>query len=330
MGAHQANVEIPRGGVRLTWAELPDHVRTAIEGRLGSSVVTADSQTGGFSPGVAARVQLADGSRAFVKAASPALNEHTPAMYRREAEVAAALPAGLPVSRLRGTIDDGEWIVLIFDDVDGRMPALPWQQPELERVLGALTVLAGRLTPSPLPAPAVAEYLAEDFGAWRRLAAGGPDATAIAGPGGVRLPDWAARHLAGLADLESQWTDKAAGETLLHIDLRADNLLLTDDGGVVVVDWAQPAVGARWIGTVCFAINPALFGGHDPEQLVVEHPVAGKADPAAVDALLCGVLGYFVWMSRQPAPYGLPTVRRFQRAQEQVVLDWLGRRLGWA
>lgn len=115
----------------------------------------------------------------------------------------------------------------------------------------------------------------------------------------------------------------------MHTDLRADDLLLTDDDEVIVVDWAGPVVGAPRVDTAIFSINPALFGGWDPEELLAAHPVADVADPAAVDALVCAVLGYFVWSSRQPSPAGLPTVRLFQRAQERVVLSWLTRRTGW-
>lgn len=319
---------IPTGGVRLRWRQLPAHVRTAIEDRLGSPVVQAVSQPGGFSPGVAARLRLADGSRAFVKAASAAQNEQTPGMYRREAVVAAALPDHLPVSRLRFVHDDGSWVALVFDDVDGRTPTLPWQRHELELALASLAVLAERLTPAPVAAPPVEVALADDFGAWRRLIGAGEQALPTTGLD-LSLSGWARRHLDALAELESRWAEGARGDTLLHTDLRADNLLVTAGDEVVVIDWAGPAVGAPWIDTVLFCINPALFGGWDPERLLAAHPVAGVADPAAVDAVLCAALGYFVWSSRQPAPIGLPTVRRFQRAQERVVWSWLARRTGW-
>ncbi|MFD0360269.1 phosphotransferase [Nocardia sp. GCM10030253] len=52
------------------------------------------------------------------------------------------------------------------------------------------------------------------------------------------LDEWSLRHLDRLAELESTWWTAAAGETLLHTDLRPDNMLLGSDGTVVVVDWA--------------------------------------------------------------------------------------------
>jgi hypothetical protein len=60
----------PASNVRIPWSDLPARVRAEVERRLGSPVVAARTQTGGFSPGVAARLELADGGRAFVKAVS--------------------------------------------------------------------------------------------------------------------------------------------------------------------------------------------------------------------------------------------------------------------
>ncbi len=55
---------------------------------------------GGFSPGPAARCDLADGRIVFVKAAGTVLNRVSPVMHRREAEVLAALPDEFPAPKL--------------------------------------------------------------------------------------------------------------------------------------------------------------------------------------------------------------------------------------
>ena len=66
-------------GVRITWTQIPTHVRAGIEAIIGGgAVVTAVSQSGGFSPGTADRVVTADGHRAFVKAVSTIHNDQTP------------------------------------------------------------------------------------------------------------------------------------------------------------------------------------------------------------------------------------------------------------
>ena len=123
---------------RVPWAELPSQIRSWVAGVLGSDVVRAVTQPGGFSPGAASRLELADGRRAFVKAVSAQANPVSPGMHRQEAVVTAALPAGVPAPRLLGQYDDGEWVALLLSDVAGRSPAQPWDEAELANVLGAL------------------------------------------------------------------------------------------------------------------------------------------------------------------------------------------------
>lgn len=139
-------------GLRFYWSDVPKRGRTAIEVRLGSPVVSAVSQSAGFSPGVAARLRTEDGRCFFAKAAGPEPNPLTPAAHRREARVAAALPEDAPVPRFLFSHDEGEggWIVLVFEDVDGRNPTVPWRSGELDRTLDALAALSELLTPSPL------------------------------------------------------------------------------------------------------------------------------------------------------------------------------------
>lgn len=95
-----------------------------------------------------------------MKAAGPEPNELTPAAHRREAEIAASLPAEAPVPRLLWSQDEGEggWVVLLFEDVEGRNPTVPWRDEELGRTLVALADLADLLTPSPLPPEGVVGY----------------------------------------------------------------------------------------------------------------------------------------------------------------------------
>lgn len=309
-------------GVRLAWDEVPPRVRREIEALLGAPVDLAVTQRGGFSPGVAARVRLADGRRAFVKAVSHAQNADAPVMHRSEARIAGALPPTVPAPRLLGTYDDGTWVALLYEDVEGRNPAQPWRRDELTRVLGALADLAESLTPSPVDVPTVAEANEDDLQGWRRLVrardTGGDDLTG--------LDPWLREHLDGLADLESAWPRAAEGTTLSHSDLRADNILLTGDR-VLFVDWPAACLAVAWFDLLLMLPSVVMQGGGDPEQIFAGHPVARGADPEAVTAVLAALAGYFVERSRMPAPLGLPTLRRFQAAQGAIASAWLRRRL---
>ncbi len=314
----------PAEGVRLEWHAVPAPVRAAVERALGSAVVAAATQPTGFSPGVAARLQLEDGRRVFAKAVGPAPNPDAPGFHRREARVVSALPPEAPVPRLLAVHDDAGtgWVVLAFEEIAGQHPAQPWRPDELERVLGAL---ADMLTPSPLHPGAVAtasERLAHDLCGWRLLRDEGPERAS-------GLDDWSRRHLEALVALEAQAVAAAAGDTLLHFDVRADNLLLTPER-VWFLDWPHACTGAAWVDAVFFAPSVHMQGGPPPEDVIARHPAARAAEPDAVTAVVAAVAGFFTHRALQPAPPGLPTLRAFQAAQGAVARDWLARRTGWA
>ncbi|MFI6877928.1 aminoglycoside phosphotransferase family protein [Streptomyces sp. NPDC050400] len=309
----------PATGVRTPWAALPGPVKQALAEKLGAPVAHAETQSGGFSPGVAARVTLADGRRAFVKAVSAESNPHSPALHRAEAANAEALPPDVPAPRLLATHDDGTWVALAFEDVEGRQPQVPWDGAELRRVLDAVGELSRRLTPAPLAAPRVADALGGNFDGWRRLV----DKGRVDGAG---LDPWTARNAQALAELAAPWAEFATGDTLAHADLRADNMLLTPER-VVFVDWPHAVRAAPWFDLLLMLPCVRAQGGPDPEALFTEHPLGRAADPDGVTRCLAGLAGYFLAHAARPAPPGLPTLRAFQRAQGEAAIGWLRQRL---
>lgn len=109
---------------RPHWEQLPAPVRASIERLIDGPVVQARSCPGGFSPGFASRLTLAGGRRVFVKAMDAAAWPWDAALHRAEARTAAGLPASVPAPRLVGSHDDGQWIILAYEDVAGS-PASP-------------------------------------------------------------------------------------------------------------------------------------------------------------------------------------------------------------
>ena len=286
---------------------------------MGAPVVEAITQPGGFSPGVAARLRGADDSRAFVKAVSADTNPDSPGLHRREARISASLPEHAPAPRLLASYDDGTWVALLLEDIEGRHPRLPWETDELRRVIDALDVLSAELTPCPLAdAAPVGDRWRDEFHNWRSAAVHPPPA----------LDHWSLRHLDELAALEAEWEDAASGNSLLHLDVRADNVLIAADR-VWFVDWPWAARGNPAFDVVGFAPSVAMQGGADPEELLRMSRTGRAADPDVVTVLVATIAGYFTVNSLRPPSPGLPTVREFQAAQGAVALAWLRQRTGW-
>ncbi len=300
---------------RMRWTELPQTVKEAIEQVLGSPVVAGVSQPGGFSNGVAERVHTAAGDAAFLKAISTQMNPGAAALNRTEARIGAAFPLDAPVPHLLGHHDDGTWVVLIFEDVDGRHPTLPWQEPDLTQVLEALEVLADRLTPCPVAeVPDALEALAAPLDGWSRIAEAPP----------VDLDPWITDRLPTLCRAAADGRAGLGGDTLVHFDLRADNILIRDDGSVAVVDWPWACRGPAWLDALMLCADVFVNGGHDLDGLL-HRGVTGRADPAVSEAVLVALAGYALDASRLPAPPGMDRLRPFQRGKADALLTWIRR-----
>lgn len=313
-GADPIPVPVPvsETAQRPRWAELPVAVRTAVEIFLGQPVEKAESQNSGFTPGFASRLWLADGRTAFAKAAG----DHQPWLveaYRTEAAKLAVLPAAVPAPRARGTFtvptSSGHWFVLLLDDVDGAPPVRPWRLDEAGRVLRTAVRTAEALTPAP-PGPPWAPIAAEID----------------------PRPDWShacRRYRIGAAaqDLSARGLPSLTGSTLIHSDLRDDNVIMGRDGRIWFCDWNFPTVGPAWVDAVTLAISMQGDGLYADALLAESGALPAGED--RVDVLLATLLGYFARAGQQPPSDSSPYLRQHQLWYGDVVADWLARRRGW-
>ncbi|MCW2833337.1 MAG: hypothetical protein JWN68_1290 [Nocardioides sp.] len=298
---------------RLEWPFLPPNLRVFIERKCGSPVVEALSQTSGFTPGFASVLVCADGSRHFVKAASVKAQRTFADSYREEARKLAALPTGVPSPRLLWHLDD-DWVALGIEYVDGRAPRRPWRASDLDTVLDALEVVADELTPP--PAGLDLDTLVDDFvdmvSMWDHIKAVRPD-----------LP-----HLDEAAALAAGFADVVGGNTLVHTDIRDDNLLIDGDGSVWLCDWNWPVVGVAWFDTLCTLIGPR-GDGLDVEPVLATRRLTRDVPPEAIDRVLALLVGYFLKSADDPVPSTSPFLREHQRWQGEVCWHWLCERRSW-
>jgi hypothetical protein len=306
---------IPHGRTaqRLTWPHLPPAVRALIEEHCGSPVVEAVSQGGGFTPGFASVLTCADGSQHFVKAASTKAQRMFADSYREEARKLRSLPPTVPAARLLWLHDD-DWVVLGLEHVGGRAPRRPWRQDELDAGLDALEVVARELTP--VPESLHLDTFAEEFAGWPAYW----DHIAAVRPG--------LAHLADAAALARRFPEVTAGDTVVHTDVRDDNILLRPDGTVVFCDWNWPVRGAAWLDTLFLLIGPR-GDGHDTDVVLATRPLTRDVPDEHVDIVLALVIGHFFKSSEDPVPPTSPHIRDAQRWQGEVLWQWLSERRGW-
>ena len=202
----------------------PRRCRSAIEDRLGSAVVAARFAGRRFLAGRRGAACSWPTAHACSSRRCAARRTPTrPRIHRREARVAAALPAGRP--RARAALVVGRRRV-------GRARVRRRRRPHAGIAVARRRAGTGarrrrtssptRLTPSPIALEPASEPLAP-----RCSAAGARDRRRTA-TGRRTPPDRQSRTvLDDLVELESRWPEAVRGDTLVHLDLRADNLLLT-------------------------------------------------------------------------------------------------------
>jgi hypothetical protein len=313
-------LSIPVGATaqRPNWGELPTMVRAAVVEALGSAVVQAKSQTSGFTPGFASRLWLADGRTVFVKAANSRSNWLVES-YALEATNLALLPVGVPAPRLRRRLDltegDTCWLVLIFDAVSGHPPSRPWNHEDADRVLAAVRALSLELTPVP-PGRLWKGFVESIF----------PDPTGLFDQvtGWGVLPDIAGQ----LRELGMSAVESARGDTLIHSDLRDDNVILTDTGEVWVCDWNWPTQGPIWVDTLTVAIG-MVGDGLDGERILNESGLVANTDADLIDGVLALLLSYCLTTDSGAPPGASRYLRTHHNWYARVIEGWLRHRRGW-
>jgi hypothetical protein len=314
---HPTTIPHGRTARRLDWAHLPPHLRREVERRCGSPVVDAQSQDSGYTPGFASVLTCADGSRHFVKAASTTAQRAFAASYREEARRLAVLPPSVPAPRLRWVYDD-DWVVLGIEHVAARPVGRPWTDDDLTAALAMAGRVAEQLTPAPagLAPDRIEVELADWPSCWDRVAVLRPELPGLA------------EHLAEAAALAAGAPEVLAGDTVVHTDLRDDNILLLPDGRAVACDWNWPVRGAAWVDTVWLLIGPR-GDGLDVEKALATSTVTRDVPADHVDALLVLVAGYLLKSAGDPVPPTSPYVRTLQGWQGAAAWGWLAERRGW-
>lgn len=273
----------------------PDAVQRA-ERLLGTEAETwATVVRTGYSMNEHWTVVFADGTKAFLKCGHI---PPSPQWIRDEHALFQSVSGPFMPTFL--AFEDGDQPLLVLEDLVPAYWPPPWRDGDVEHVLAALAEVA---------ALRVQLRRVEGF-----LSNGWHDVAADPAPflsTGLRDAAWLERMLPKLVAA----ADAAPlhGDSLLHADVRSDNLCVKD-GRCVLVDWNHACIG-----------NPALDVAVWLPSLVLEH--GPRPDRFGVNELAPFVAGFFAARAGLSKPAGAPRVREFQRAQAEVALDWTERTL---
>ena len=272
---------------------------------LGSAPVGWEPvQGGGYGSNSShSRLVLADGRSAFLKLALDA----DAAGWLRDEHLAYSQLQAPFLPALLGWHDEAGVTFLALEDLSDAYWPPPWRRGQVEKVQATLAEVAA--TPAPPGLPSL-ESLRRRLNGWE-LVADDPEPLLSTG---LVTRAWLEGALPALR--EAGATCDLSGDTLLHLDVRSDNLCFREDR-MFLVDWNLGCVGNALMDVVFWLPSLRLEGGPDPAELLPE-----TGGLAALTA------GYFASRAGLPTPATAPRVRPFQRAQAEVALPWAARELG--
>ncbi|MSW69269.1 MAG: hypothetical protein F2829_04370 [Actinobacteria bacterium] len=306
-------------GVRLPYAAVPATVRAWVEQELGSPVVGTAEQVGGMSPGCATRLTCADGTRAFVKAVGSELNPDTPGLFRREVAVLEHLGEHPLWASLRAAYDDGAWVALLIEDVEGRHPDFT-DPAELAEVLSGTDRLSEVLRHRHVPTTVDLVDVAHVFGKW----ADSLDSLADA-PDEVQVPRWLRTDPHGWAEVLREQA-RTPMPHLAHWDIRIDNMLRRPGGEVVFLDWGVTARGPAWADPLLARLERVEEPWFDDS--LATSPALVETGDEAVTAFLAGFASHMALRSLVAVDVNLPTLNDFRIRESRRMLEAVARRTG--
>lgn len=266
----------------------PTRFRRAAEGR-------------GTSDTAARWIVSNDVASAFVKIGS---TERTAAWIRAEHRNYAALH-GSYLPRVLGFDDDGRRPALAIEDLSDATWPPPWTAEGVASVLATLEAIRATPPPASLHGHEIDwgsnwQQVREDPAPFLRL--------------GLCSAAWLQSSLPTL--IAAADGAPIAGESLVHLDVRSDNICFRD-GLAVLIDWNHAAVANADLDLAAWLPSLHAEGGPPPEATL----------PAAPE-LAAWVAGFFCSRAGGPDMPEAPHVRPLQRMQSRTALPWAARALG--
>jgi thiamine kinase-like enzyme len=259
-------------------------------------------ESSGYTVAYHGIVELADGTTAFVKAATEPV---TAEFIRDEQRVLRELRGAFVPAVL--ALDDEDPPLVVLEDLRAAHWPPPWDRSKIDAVLEALATIAA--TPPPDVVQPISIHRDRLVTGWAEIEAEPEPFLSL----GVCSAAWLGHALPTLR--EASETAPIDGDSLLHLDVRSDNLCIAERGAVLV-DWNHACVGNPGLDVAAWLPSLRLEGGPEPEEIL-----PGASGFAALLA------GFFGSRAGLPAPPTAPLVRPFQLAQLRVSLAWAIREL---
>ncbi|WP_420640594.1 phosphotransferase [Candidatus Leptofilum sp.] len=257
---------------------------------------------GGYTPAQRLKLTFADSTTCFAKIGT---TPGTVSALRQEYTVYESL-SGPFMPRFLGWDDHPDSPILLLEDLSYAFWPPPWNSHRIEQVLDSLSLMWAASIPNMPHLP----ELTFIWNGWQQVAENPAPFLSL----GLATEDWLEQVLPGFLAIDYKVV--ANGRSLLHLDLRSDNICFSQERAILV-DWNLVCVGNSSVDLGFWLPSLEAEGGPPPETLL---PNAGE---------IAGLVsGFFAARAGLPNIPDAPRVRYIQLVQLKTALSWAVRTLG--
>ncbi len=314
------------------WRSVPAELRELVGKKIGSPVVRGVRVWGSYGPGPSHRLLHSDGRRSFIKALWPESNSFQIESFGKElrnyAELGEIMKPWAP--ELLGVVKHGDWHAMLLEDL-GPKTAPPWRTRDARTVAHGLAEFhsAGEGARTPDYLRSVFELEVFDVANLWKEPVSSSDLRKLAGL--AANPDdafaWLERNVQRLIEASAELPTQAASQTVLHMDVRSDNLRVVD-GRLRLFDWPFVCTGPHEVDAAAFAQTVEAEGGPDTATVLDWYQDIRPLDSDLLAGSMAAISGFFANRAWQPGIPDLPRIRPWQRAQLGVTLKLSAEMLG--
>lgn len=320
--------------VKPPFDALPPELKSEIEKTIGRNIERAHIIYGGYSSAFSVIAVAKDGSEYFIKGSHPGEMSHGAKTLEQEIHIykAVSILADIAPAFIGQTEWGGEddWRLGIWQAVAGSGIKPVWDEADFAAFGETLCTL---YTSFDLKTADVKNATDTNFikdivsgkNSWRKFNAFAPRKDEFADM--FENPD------AGRAWLEDHLDKFISGsqrpvqhfETLVHFDLRHDNILFDDQNQALIIDWPNGCIGPAGYDLVCVACDLMVHGNGPAWDIFEKLCAAAKLqiDSDDVIHILMKISGYYALNAYREVPEKLPRLRWLQQAFLYAMTEWL-------
>lgn len=318
------------------WADIPPTVVDALHRITKSPVIDSQIIWGGFAPNATLAVTCKSGARYFIKGTPPTQTERGKEITALEIAFYENdyLPAGVSPA-FYGSVSMDDWILAVFELIERGEESLPWTEAKYRAVFKSMDTAYQHNKNRTSFAPYIRNHIRHvDEIDELDSVLGSADATAntariFTNP--TAAAAWLTKYANPLRTMASSVKAYTEFHTLLHCDLRHDNVVFDTSGNAKLVDWAWPTSGPLAFDVMYFTMASEADGGMPVEKaldLYKEVTGISFARDGVLGLMALYAVAYGGW-APLPATPAMPRLRPMQGLYFSAMLGQVARMMGW-